>query len=86
MTDGASSSTSAMWVLPRDTVGKATLWNVLKENAFFELLEHRVSGRRATTEEPSSNVVFFEVANVVPVERGAERGQDGVDHQGGHSA
>lgn len=39
--DGAA--TSAMWVLPRDTVGKGTLWTVLKENAFFELLQHRVS-------------------------------------------
>jgi hypothetical protein len=59
MTDASSSTTSAMWVLPRDTVGKATLWNVLKENAFFELLEHRVRRRRVAAVELSSNVPFF---------------------------
>lgn len=31
------------WVLPRDTVGKSTMWTVLKENAFFELLESKAT-------------------------------------------
>jgi hypothetical protein len=37
-----ASGHTAMWILPRDTVGKGTLWITLKENLFFELLEHKV--------------------------------------------
>ncbi len=41
--DAASAAATAthMWVLPRDTVGKGTMWVVLKENAFFELLQSK---------------------------------------------